>query len=152
MRLDLLMKSNVFLYLTVLAILACPQAIATSESPDILVSTESIIKKTGALFYDGQIPVDMDGDGSYDSTIHYGYSRLGPAGTCSNTLDCAPETKPVITFYIDLDGKILPANFICESIGIYASKTNQRRNLFCGPQTKLYWNGSEYTNKLMKSK
>lgn len=49
------------------------------------MSTENIIKNTGDLFYDDQIPIDIDSDGSYDSTICYSYSRLGPVGTCSNT-------------------------------------------------------------------
>ena len=47
---------------------------------------------------------------------------------------------------------MLPANFICESIGAYAGKTNQHRDLFCGPKMKLYWDGGGYTDKVIGSK
>lgn len=139
------MKNRIYSIALILFISACTNAIADSESPDILISTESITNATDDLFYDGKIPIDIDGDGNNDSIINYAYSRLGSTGTCADSSDCAPETKPIITFYIDLHGKNTPINFMCESIGIYTSTTNQHRNLFCGPKTKLYWNGQEYT-------
>lgn len=143
--LDLHMKNRIFSIAFIFLIYAHANALAKPELPEILISTESIITTTDDLFYDGKISIDIDGDGNNDGSINYAYSRLGPTGTCTDNSDCAPETKPIITFYIVLHGKNIPINFMCESIGIYASTTNQRRNLFCGPKTKLYWNGQEYT-------
>lgn len=119
----------------------------TAGLPQLLISAKQITAATDALFYDDRIAIDIDGDGSCDSVIHYAYSRLGPAATCEGLDACAPESSPVITFYIDFPEGRAQVNFICDAIGLYNEKTNQRRDLFCGPKTRLYWNGREYSEK-----
>lgn len=141
------MKNKNYLIILIPLISICTNATANSEPPEILTSTEIITNTTDDLFYDGAIQFDIDGDGNNDSIINYSYSRLGPTGTCGDNSDCAPETKPIITFYIDLGSTNIPINFMCESIGIYPRTTNKHRDLFCGPKTKLYWDGQGYIEK-----
>lgn len=140
------MKNKPHLVAVLTLISSCNKTIAAPEHPEILVSTESILKATEEPFYDGRIPIDIDGDRTNDSTINYSYSKIGPSGTCSNEPDCTPETRPIITFYIETKNKNIPINFMCESIGIYHKKTNNNRDLFCGPNTKLHWDGHDYTD------
>lgn len=121
---------------------------ANAEPPELLIRAEQITAATDALFYDGRIAVDINGDGSEGGVIHYFYSKLGPASTCDGLDACTPETEAIITFYLELPEGRSQVDFICDAIGLYAEKTNQRRDLFCGPKTRLYWNGREYSEKV----
>lgn len=146
------MKNNIYYCGPLLFLVGCSNAIATPDTPEELISTEQIIATTNELFYDGKISIDISGDGANDSIINYSYSKLGPASTCDDTQSCTPETSSVITFYIDFPEGKSHVDFMCNSIGIYLKKSNHRRDLFCGPKTRLYWNGSKYTGELNNRK
>ena len=60
--------------------------------------------------------------------INYTYSDLPP--------------KFIIDVTIDNDRKEI--GLICDSIGFFKGKTKGMRDLFCGPNTKLIWNGYTY--------
>jgi hypothetical protein len=123
-----------------------PAYAATSETPDIILSTETLLKKSDEYFMDDSISVDLDGNESTPEEIEYSYTRIGPPGTCEKS-DCTPETSPTITFIVHVNGAEHPVNYLCASVGIYKTKTKGLKDIFCGPKTRLIWSGEEYKSK-----
>lgn len=138
------MRSSILIFAQLLFLLGCASAAATPETLETLISTAQIRELTDDLFYDNKIPVDITGDGDHDSIIYYSYSKLGPAPTCEALQNCEPETVSIITFYIDLPEGRTQIDVMCDSIGIYSTVSNLKRDIFCGPNTRLYWNGKKY--------
>lgn len=57
---------------------------------------------------------------------------------------CKPITKSVLTAYIDLGKSRVNINFMCDSIGLYDEISHGMRDIFCGPNTRLTWDGKNY--------
>lgn len=93
---------NIYIFISLFFSPGCSNTIATPEPPEIFISTEQIRKLTDELFYDDKIAIDINGDGTKETMLHYAYSKIGPAHTCEPTQDCAQETTSIITFYLDL--------------------------------------------------
>jgi hypothetical protein len=137
-------KNSIFKLIPLLLLIGCSNAIAQPETLKILTSVEQIRALTDAPFYDNKVAVDINGDGNQDSVIYYSYSKLGPAQTCDTLDNCEPETTSIITFYIDLPEGRSHIDVMCDSIGVYQETSNLQRDIFCGPNTRLYWNGKKY--------
>lgn len=114
------------------------------EEPSVLVSAEKIAEITDDLFYDGSIEFDIDGDGRPDSALVFSYSKIGPASTCKVGEKCKPQTTSIITAHIDSGNSRIQVNFMCGSIGLFTKKTMGLRDIFCGPNTRLKWDGRNY--------
>jgi hypothetical protein len=139
------MKNSAYLYIASTFLLGYSLAFATPETPEILISAKEITETTTEQFQDGQIAIDVNGDGLNDSVINYFYSRIGPPGTCGEDANnCTPTTNSTITFDIDLPDRKTNISFSCNAIGIYLKKSNQHRDIFCGPKIRLHWTGQEY--------
>ena len=137
------MKSSI-IYL-MLILLASTYVYADELS--VFVDVKSIESKTDEPFYDDSIDLDIDADGSLDSTLHFSYSKSGPPPACIDIDDCKITNHPVITSYIDIFKKRIHINFMCSSIGFYSKKTNGLRDMHCGPDLRLRWNGKNYTEQ-----
>lgn len=131
---------------SIIAVLLCGKAFAGPESLEMLVDVEKMEFLANSDFYDGEVLVDFDGDGVEEGVLYYSYSKLGGAPTCLVGEVCAPEVSPFITFYFDLPEGRSHVDFMCESIGLYQSLTNRRRDLLCGPRTRLRWDGQKYAD------
>ncbi|EXU74136.1 hypothetical protein ABW286_22960 [Erwinia papayae] len=93
----------------------------------------------------GEVYTDLYGDGSKDS-IEYTYSDSTPPGTCAQA-DCSASLNesPMMTFEIKMhDGKSVDASYMCTSLGVSENKHKGMRDIFCGPNYILKWNGDEY--------
>lgn len=123
---------------------------AQCAHPLMLVSTEQIARETSDLFYDGSINVDITGGGQADSSLNFSYSKTGPTSTCPDTEKCKPITKSVLTAYLDLEKSRIHINFICDSIVLYDEISHGMRDIFCGPNTRLTWNGKNYVQSESK--
>ncbi len=88
---------------------------------------DKIKENSNELFFDESLKVDLNGNAIIDQ-INYTYSDLPP--------------KFIIDVTVDNDRKEI--GLICNSIGFFKGKTNGMRDLFCGPNTKLIWNGYTY--------
>lgn len=119
---------------------------AGPEDLEVVVDIEKVELLTDSVFYDGDVLVDLDGDGVDEGVLYYSYSKLGGAPACLAGEVCAPEASPVIAFYFDLPEGRSHVDFMCESIGLYQSLTNRRRDLLCGPGTRLRWDGQKYAD------
>ena len=117
---------------------------ARCDLPLMLVTTEQIARETSDLFYDGSINVDITGDGEIDSALSFSYSKTGPVSTCPDTKNCKPITKAVLTAYLDFGEHKIHINFICDSIGLYDELSHGMRDIFCGPNARLTWDGKNY--------
>lgn len=126
------------------AIMALFSVSAQCAPPLMLVTTEQIARKTSDLFYDDSINIDITGGGQIDSSLNFSYSKIGLASTCPDTKKCKPITKSVLTAYLDLGKSRIHINFMCDSIGLYDEISHGMRDIFCGPNTRLTWDGKNY--------
>lgn len=117
---------------------------AHADNFSTLVDTKEIERHTAEIFYDDSIRIDIDGDGKLDSTLHFSYSRIGPSSSCENLDSCNINTGSVITSYIETPHKKIQINYMCKSIGIYSTKSKNYRDIFCGPDLNLHWDGENY--------
>ncbi len=99
----------------------------SKDLPVILIVADKIKENSNELFFDESLKVDLNGNAIIDQ-INYTYSDLPP--------------KFIIDVTVDNDRKEI--GLICNSIGFFKGKTNGMRDLFCGPNTKLIWNGYTY--------
>ena len=97
------------------------------ELPIILAEADKIKASSSELFFDGTLSIDLNGNLIMDQ-INYTYSDLPP--------------KFIIDVTVDNDKKKI--SLICNSIGFFKDKTHGMRDLFCGPNSKLRWNGYTY--------
>jgi hypothetical protein len=118
-----------------------------AEEPSIIVKATDIEKKTTEMFYDSSIRIDIDGNGQLNETLYFSYSKIGPTPPCSELEECSLTSDPVITSYIETTNKKIHINFMCTSIGIYLNKTQGLRDIYCGPNVRLHWNGENYIEK-----
>lgn len=104
-----------------------------NEFPTILLDADKVKESSGELFFDGVLKVNLNGNNTIDE-INYTYSDLPP--------------KFVIDVTIDNEKKDI--GLICNSIGFFRTKTQGMKDLFCGHQYKLIWNGHVYKTINMK--
>jgi hypothetical protein len=139
------MKLNYFI-VSSLFILSSGNVIASV--PTILVSALDLKATHVEEGSSGSINVDIDNNG-IDDVINYIYSSITPPGTCDKE-DCMSEldSSPMLTFQIKLNKKDnINVSYMCNSIGIYSTKTKGMYDLFCGSEYKLQWNGNDYIIK-----
>lgn len=110
--------------------LLCSFSLFSKDLPVIVVDADKIKEKTMELFFDSAEVVDLNGNNSIDSIV-YTYS----------------DFPPKLTFDVTVDGEKKYIGLICNSIGIFKGKNKGMRSIFCGPKTKLIWNGYKYISK-----
>jgi hypothetical protein len=115
-------------YILFLFVLSFP--LLAKEFPKILLDATSIKQKSNELFLDGRLPVDLNGNKSKDY-IDYTYSDL----------------PPKLVFDVTVDNEKYDLGLICDSIGIFKENTKGMKDVFCGPESRLIWNGLTYEVK-----
>lgn len=101
-----------------------------SDKPVMILDANEIKQSTSELFLDDVISVDLNGNKIKDS-ISYTYSDM----------------PPKIVFDVIVDGQKKKVSLICNSISIYKVMHNKMRDLSCGMNKHLYWNGKTYVDK-----
>lgn len=116
------------------------------NSPNHDLVDAKFLKSSG--YVDGQsgtVAGDLNSDGHQD-IIEYTYASATPPGTCEQQ-DCIDklDDTPMITFQVRMsDGKIIDAPYMCTSLALLDKKHNGMKDIFCGPEYRLFWNGREY--------
>lgn len=111
-----------------------------------LVSIKEVQKRNNEMFEEGVIRQSLEGNSSVSNVINYAYTKIGPTPACGIEDECKPNSESIIAFYIsggNLKKNIL-IDFMCDSIGVYDNYHNGMRDIHCGPDSKLIWNGSKY--------
>lgn len=140
------MNLNLKTNLTICVLLMAGSAYCEQNTDfNILVNAKEL-KSSGYL--DGQagsVNTDLDGDGKKD-VIEYIYANTTPPGTCDGS-DCMSElsNSPVLTFQIKMhNGKSIDGSYMCTSLGVSHKSHKGMKDIFCGPEYILRWNGGEY--------
>jgi hypothetical protein len=112
---------------------------------NILVDA-NVLKAQGVT--DGQSGIaraDLNND-NLKELVEYSYSSSTPPGTCDKD-DCLSSLNndPMLTFKINFNNcNAIDVSYFCTSIGVLSEWHNGMKDLFCGPEYILRWNGESY--------
>lgn len=101
----------------------------TQSAAQILLTTDELSKTTDDLFAEGKIPIDLDDNGTAESTINYSYNKLGPPNF-ENGKEIISE--PIITIDIDTLKENLKISYLCSAIRVYHEKKTAIETFFAG--------------------
>lgn len=142
-----IIKTKMKFSLAMLILMASATYAQCSQGKDVdMLVTASKLKSSG--FVDGQtgrVITDLNGDGNQD-VIQYTFASSTPPGTCDQA-DCMSnlDSSPILTFQLIMhDGKSIDASYMCTSIGVSKKTHKGLKDIFCGPEYNLRWNGEEY--------
>lgn len=120
--------------------------VSLSTVPTLILDARVIANQTQAgLLTDLILTADLDGDHHMDTVI-YDFSRQAAPVTCDTA---CPQNdglfnRPQLTISFILHGKRINLPFFCEQFGYFNNQHAGMPDLWCGPDTRLRWNGQEY--------